>query len=54
VASLTAVTGVDPFYVDDVLLSATLVNGLVGSQRDLGWVVLALDHNFISEPYWYS
>jgi len=54
VASLTGVTGVDPFYVDDVLLPSTLVNDLVGNQRDLGWVVLALDHNFISEPYWYS
>jgi hypothetical protein len=54
VASLTAVTDVDPFYVDDVLLPSTLVNDLVGNQRDLGWVVLALDHNFISEPYWYS
>jgi hypothetical protein len=51
VASQTAVTGADPFYVRNLLLPAGLVRSLIGSQRDLGWVVLALDHNFFSEPF---
>jgi len=54
VASLTAVSGVEPFFVDDIILPPKLVGDLVGSDRDRGWVVLALDHNFISEPYWHG
>jgi hypothetical protein len=54
VASQTTVGGADPFYVDDIILPPKLVNDLVGDQRGLGWVVLALDLNFFSEPFWYG
>jgi hypothetical protein len=53
VASQTSVTGASPFYVDQVIKPPKLVGDVIGSNADVGWVVLALDHNFISEPYYY-
>jgi hypothetical protein len=53
VASQTSVSGASSFTVDRIITPPKLVGDLLGSQKDVGWVVLALDFNFISEPYWY-
>jgi len=51
VASLRSVTGAESFYVNEVVLPPRLMRDMLPAQRDFGWVVLALDHNFISEPF---
>jgi len=51
VASLAGVTGVEPFYVEDVILPPRPMRDMLPPQREYGWVLLALDHNFISEPF---
>jgi hypothetical protein len=51
VASTTSITGVEPLYVKDIIMVPRLVRSLLPAQRDVGWVLLALDHNFLREPF---
>jgi hypothetical protein len=39
------------FYVADIVPPPKLTNSLLGTERELGWVVLVLDTNFFAEPF---
>jgi hypothetical protein len=49
VVSQSGVSSPNAFYVKDVIIPPKLANAL--SQKDYGWVVVALHQNFIVEPF---